>query len=69
MNNTNNIKEVTEKLKVFERLAEDFKNAPRMTGEEAESLQKLLQKNSKEHKELHESIQMSDEMYRRRFTI
>ena len=29
----------------------------------------LMQERSKEHKELHDSIQMSDEMYRRRFTI
>ena len=29
----------------------------------------LMQERSKEHKELHDSIQMSDEMYRIRFTI
>lgn len=29
----------------------------------------LMKERSKEHKELHDSIQMSDEMYRRRFTI
>ena len=27
------------------------------------------EKRSREHKELHDSIQMTDEMYRRRFTI
>lgn len=29
----------------------------------------LMQERSKEHKELHDGIQMTGEMYRRRFTI
>ena len=29
----------------------------------------LMEKRSREHKELHDSIQMTDEMYRSRFTI
>jgi ribosomal protein L9 len=29
----------------------------------------LIQERTKEHKELHDSIQITDEMYRKRFTI